>query len=265
MPKELASHFQALHFRPGVLLLPNAWDAASALIQARAGATAVATSSAALAWALGYRDGGALPVGELISAVRRITRVLRVPLTVDIEDGFSDRADDVADLAVEIHGVGAVGINIEDGSGPSEVLVEKIRAIRARTVLAELFVNARTDVYLRSLAQGQEAVSMVKVRAEEYAKAGADGLFVPGLKNTNDTAQIASGTKLPLNLMALPGLPAIESLQLAGLRRLSAGPAMFLSAYATVARVTDAFLLGQTEPMFNSALGFASVEELFTQ
>jgi 2-methylisocitrate lyase-like PEP mutase family enzyme len=186
-----------------------------------------------------------------------------VPLTVDIEDGFSNRADDVADLAVEIHGVGAVGINIEDGSGPSEVLVEKIRAIRARTVLPDLFVNARTDVYLRSLAQGQEAVSMVKVRAEEYAKAGADGLFVPGLKSTEDTAQIASGTKLPLNLMA--GLPAIESLHLAGLRRLSAGPAMFLSAYATVARVTDAFLLEQTEPLFNNALGFASVEELFTQ
>jgi 2-methylisocitrate lyase-like PEP mutase family enzyme len=197
--------------------------------------------------------------------VRRITRVLPVPLSVDIEDGYSERADDVADLAVEIQRAGAVGINLEDGNAPSERLVEKICAIRSRIGSTELFINARTDVYLRALAQGPNAISMVTDRAEAYAKAGADGLFVPGLVDPLETTQIASATKLPLNLMALPGLPATQILHQAGLRRLSAGPAMFLSAYASVARDTQSFLAGQTEPMFSNTMGFASVEELFTQ
>jgi len=206
MPSPLAAHFRDLHHRHEVLLLPNAWDAASAHIQARAGAKAVATSSAALCWALGYQDGGALPVGELLSAIRRIVRTLAVPLTVDIEDGYSDSPEEVAELAAEVLRCGAVGINIEDGTAPSEILAEKIQAIRSRTGAAELFINARTDVYLRSLApEGPEAMAMVKVRAKDYASAGADGLFVPGLVQTADAEQIASATRLPLNLMLLPG------------------------------------------------------------
>ena len=163
-----------LHWeRHEVLVLPNAWDAASAHIQARAGAKAVATSSAALCWALGYQDGGALPVGELLSAIRRIVRTVAVPLTVDIEDGYSDSPEEVAELAAEVLRCGAVGINIEDGTAPSEILAEKIQAIRSRTGAAELFINARTDVYLRSLApEGPEAVAMVNARAKDYASAG---------------------------------------------------------------------------------------------
>jgi len=265
MPNEYASYFRSLHHQGDVLFLPNAWDAASALIQAKAGAKAVGTSSAALSWALGYRDGGALPVNELISSIRRITRVLLIPLTVDIEDGYSNRAEDVADLAVEIQNAGAVGINLEDGNAPSQLLAEKIRAIRSRSQSAELFINARTDVYLRSLAHGTQAISMVTARDEEYAAAGADGLFVPGLKDLNETAQIVTETRLPLNLMALSGLPEIQSLRLAGMRRLSAGPAIFISAYATVERVSKAFLAGQPEPMFGNTLGFGRVEDLFPQ
>lgn len=263
MPDEHASSFRALHHQRDVLFLPNAWDAASAVMQARAGARAVATSSAALCWALGYRDGGTLPVGELIAAVRRITRVLPVPLTVDIEEGYSNSAQDVADLVVELRRAGAVGINVEDGDGPSQLQAEKIRAIRSRIPPADLFINAITDVYLRSLAAGPQAVSAVVARAGQYADAGADGLFVPGLKDVEQTAQIARRTPLPLNLMALPGLPAVESLQQAGLRRLSAGPAIFLAAYAAAARATDMFLAGRTEPVFAEAQGFGQVDALF--
>lgn len=137
MPSPLAAHFRDLHHRHEVLVLPNAWDTASAHIQARAGAKAVATSSAALCWALGYQDGGALPVGELLSAIRRIVRALAVPLTVDIEDGYSDSPEEVAELAAEVLRCGAVGINIEDGTAPSEILAEKIQAIRSRTGAAD--------------------------------------------------------------------------------------------------------------------------------
>lgn len=266
MPSPQAAHFRDLHHQHEVLVLPNAWDAASAHIQARAGAKAIATSSAALCWALGYQDGGALPVGELMSAIRRIARTLAVPLTVDIEDGYSDNPDEVAELAAEVFQCGAVGINIEDGTAPSEILAEKIQAIRSRTGAAELFINARTDVYLRSLAQeGPEAIAMVKARAKDYASAGADGLFVPGLVQAADTAQIASATRLPLNLMLLPGLPETEPLRLAGMRRLSAGPALFLSAYAQLGEYTTAFMNGDGAKIFSPALPFASANDLFAK
>lgn len=263
MPQAYASHFRSLHTQRSVLLLPNAWDAASALVQARAGAVAIGTSSAALCWALGYRDGGALPVGELVSAVRRIARSLKVPLTVDIEDGYSEEAETVAKLVVEIKKAGAVGINIEDGSGSSDVLASKIEAIRSRIDASELFINARTDVYVRSIAQGLEAVSLVTSRAARYAASGADGLFVPGLSDLAETAQIAKSTELPLNLMALPGLPALESLRSAGVRRLSTGPALLLSAYADLEKSTSAFLGENTDALFHNALSFASTQQLF--
>lgn len=265
MPSPLVTRFRALHHQNEVLFLPNAWDAASAHIQVRAGAKAVATSSAALCWALGYQDGGALPMGELMSAIRRITRTLDVPLTVDIEDGYSDSPEEVAELAAEVLQHGAVGINIEDGAAPSEILAKKIQAIRSRTGAAGLFINARTDVYLRSLAQGPEAVAMVKARAEDYANAGADGLFVPGLAQAADTAQIASAARLPLNLMLLPGLPDMEKLRLAGMRRLSAGPALFLCAYAQLGEDTTAFMNGEGARIFSHALPFASANDLFAK
>ena len=192
--------------------------------------------------------------------------LLAVPLTVDIEDGYSDSPEEVAELAAEVLRCGAVGINIEDGTAPSEILAEKIQAIRSRTGAAELFINARTDVYLRSLAQeGPEAIAMVKARAKDYANAGADGLFVPGLVQTADTEQIAAATRLPLNLMLLPGLPDTEKLGRAGMRRLSAGPAVFLSAYAQLEADTTAFMAGEGARIFSRALPFASVNALFAQ
>ena len=263
MQQVAASHFRSLHAQPNVLLLPNAWDAASAHVQARAGAMAIGTSSAALCWALGYRDGGALPVDALLSAVHRIARNLKVPLTVDIEDGYSEEADTVAELVVEITKAGAVGINIEDGSGSSEGLARKTEAIRSRVDATALFINARTDVYLRSLAHGSEAVSMVSSRAALYAASGADGLFVPGLSSIDETARIASSTGLPLNLMALPGLPALARLKSAGMRRLSTGPALFLSSYATLERSTSEFLAENSDALFHNPLTFASTEQLF--
>lgn len=264
MPTSLMTRFRALHDPREMLLLPNAWDTASAQIQARAGAKAIATSSAALCWALGYADGGALPMGELLGAIRRIARTLTLPLTVDIEDGYSDSPEAVAELAVEVQRCGAVGINIEDGDAPSDLLVRKIQAIRSKPQALGLFINARTDVYLRSLAQGPAAVAMAVARGQEYAEAGADGLFVPGLVHLPDIEQIASATNLALNLMALPGLADAKRLQLAGVRRLSAGPAMFLSAYARLDADTAAFLRGDAARLFTAdALPFASTNNLF--
>ncbi len=225
------AQFSALHQSTKPLLLPNAWDAASAKLFERSGASAIATSSAAVAWALGYPDGSALPEHELVDAVRRITRVLSVPLTVDIEDGYSDDAAKVAALAQKIVDVGAVGINIEDGAKAPTLLAEKIARIRSVLSSTSLFVNARTDVFLRGLAPAGSAVAMTIERLALYRDSGTDGVFVPGLASTDDAHAISAAITLPLNVMIVPNLPDATLLYAAGVRRISAGPAPFRVAY----------------------------------
>lgn len=254
--------FRDLHHHENVLLLPNAWDAASARLLARAGAKAVATSSASMSWSLGYPDGSVLPPEQLVSAVHRICRLLPIPLTVDIEDGFSAAPDDVADLAAAVAAAGAAGINIEDGAGSVELLARKMAAIRARNGCASLFINARTDVFLRSLARGADATAMVVQRGLSYAEAGADGLFVPGLSSLTDVSRIAKAVPLPLNLMTVPGLAPLQELAQAGVRRLSAGPATFLSTYSHFCTSAAAFLQGDVNSFPGGELTYDEMNAL---
>lgn len=263
MPSALAAEFRSLHRRQGVFYLPNAWDAASACLAVKAGAPAVATSSAALCWSLGYADGGALPKSELIAAVKRMTRVLDVPLSVDLEDGYSNDPEEVADLVQEIHRCGVVGINIEDGDGTSEQLAAKIRAIRSRGSLSELFINARTDVYLRDLARGVEAVELVRSRVRQYSQAGADGIFVPGLVRADECALVVASTALPLNLMVVPGLPSMDVLGQLGVRRLTPGPWLFLATHASLMPNTTSLLKGDVDALTRGPLSFSEMNALF--
>src|ERR1700704_6256515 len=149
--------FRSLHQGPALLLLPNAWDAVTARLIESLGAKAIATTSAGLAWSRGYPDGNALPDDQLIAATRDIARVIRVPLTVDIEAGYSDDPAAVARLVARVLALGAVGINIEDGAGSPDLLSKKIVAIRDHIAHSgdDLFINARTDVYLRGVARGE--------------------------------------------------------------------------------------------------------------
>src|SRR5882762_646240 len=144
--------FKTLHDGDALLLLPNAWDAGSARLIENLGAKAIATTSAGLSWSRGYPDGDALPAEQLVAAARDIARVIRVPLSVDIEGGYSNDPVAVAELAARIIDAGAVGINVEDGAGPPELLCRKIEAVKqtAARSSANLFINARLDVYLRA-------------------------------------------------------------------------------------------------------------------
>src|SRR5579863_10298465 len=146
--------FQDLHRGDRVLLLANAWDAVSAALFARAGSKAIATTSAGLAWSRGFADGDALPRASLLSAVSSVCAVVGdLPVSVDIEGGYSNSADEVADLVVQLCALGVSGINLEDGTGTPEALCAKIVAIkqRLRQSGSDVYVNARTDVYLREL------------------------------------------------------------------------------------------------------------------
>jgi 2-methylisocitrate lyase-like PEP mutase family enzyme len=258
------AHFSALHRSGSPLLLPNAWDAASARLWQEAGAAAVATSSAAVAWSLGYADEGALPRAELLGLLRNIVRVTSLPITLDIEDGYSGDPRQVAQLAAEVAAAGAIGINIEDGDKAPELLVAKLRAIREALGGTPLFINARCDIYVRGLAAGGEAVSMSIERLNAYRAAGADGGFLPGLCSAEEAAAIASAVPLAINLMAMPGLPTLEALAAAGVRRISAGPALFKCAYGAGEAAVRAYLAGDFAPAFAQALDYGRMNRLFS-
>ncbi|MES2581718.1 MAG: isocitrate lyase/phosphoenolpyruvate mutase family protein [Pseudomonadota bacterium] len=261
----LSGQFKALHTAPNALVIPNAWDAASAALFADAGASAVATSSASLAWSLGYADGGSLPRTELLAAVRRIQRVLHIPLTVDLEDGYSNDPQAVAALVAEVAALGVAGINLEDGAQPPGLLADKIAASRQALGNTPLFINARTDVYLRGMAKGDAAVAMAVERATLYHAAGADGLFVPGMSGVDDTARVASQTMLPLNLMLLPSMPNISDLFAVGARRFTAGPATFQTAYGHARTLALALLKDhRAEGLFANPVGYDAMNALFT-
>jgi 2-methylisocitrate lyase-like PEP mutase family enzyme len=239
-----AERFHALHAGPDVLILANGWDALSARLVENAGAKAVATSSAAVAWAHGYADGHHLPVERLVVTVEEIARVVSLPITVDIEGGYTDDPVEVGKNVAAVIKAGGVGINIEDGVLLPDLLCEKIAAARetALRLGVNLFINARTDVYLHRLAKGDAAREETIARGRRYKAAGASGLFVPGPTDPALFEAIAKAVDLPLNVMARQGVPPPAELKKRGVRRLSAATWLSLSAYHHMQDLARAFL-----------------------
>jgi 2-methylisocitrate lyase-like PEP mutase family enzyme len=260
-------NFRDLHRGPAILLLPNAWDAGSARLIESIGAKAIATTSAGVAWSRGYPDGDAIPIEQLLATVREITRVIRVPLSVDIEGGYSDDPTVVKRVVDGIIEAGAVGINIEDRGGSPDLLCTKIEAARqsATRAGADLFINARTDIYLRSIASGDAAVEEVVRRAGRYRDAGCDGIFVPSVTDSASIKAIVTAIDpLPLNVLALTGLPSVDVLQEQGVRRLSAGSGIARAALTRASTLAAAFLDGSVAQMFSEATSHLAMNQLFT-
>lgn len=239
-----ANTFRDLHAGPELLILPNGWDAGSCRVIETLGARAVATSSAAVCWSHGYADGHHLPVDVLLTTVREITRAITIPLTCDFEGGYADDPATVGENAARVIDAGAVGINIEDGLGDPGLLAARIEAVRKAADRAgvALFINARTDVYLRRLAEGEAAVAEVLRRAALYRDAGADGLFAAGVVLPDEIRALAEGCGLPLNVMAKPGLPKGPELQALGARRISSATGLGRAALAALNAATTRFL-----------------------
>lgn len=253
--------FRDLHLS-GLLILPNAWDGGSAALMRAKGARAIATTSAGVAWALGWPDGDALPVDRVVQVTRDVVRAAQeLPVSIDFEGGYSDDPAAVATQAKRLVEAGAAGINIEDGGGSPELLASKIAAIRS-AVGPDLFINARCDVWLRGLAKDGPVAEAAR-RGAIYAAAGADGLFTPGLTDETDIAAMVGMTALPLNLLAYPGLPDARTLQGLGVRRLSAGSGIVGATWGRAAALAEAFLSdGRSEPLGEGALGWAEVNAL---
>jgi 2-methylisocitrate lyase-like PEP mutase family enzyme len=242
--------FRERHLSGAPLVLPNAWDASSARIIERAGAEAIATTSAGVAWGLGMPDGDRLDIDEAVAAIARIVRTVDVPVTADIESGYGD----VARTVRLVRDAGAVGINIEDGRVAAP---ERIAAARAAG--GDLFVNARIDTFLQSVGGVDETVA----RAKAYVDAGADGIFVPGVYDQDVIAELVSRIAAPLNVMAGPGAPPVSKLAELGVRRVSVGPAIAAAAYSLTAAAAAEILAEGTYDKSDAPLTHGDLNAYF--
>ncbi|WP_131743362.1 isocitrate lyase/PEP mutase family protein [Actinomadura roseirufa] len=242
--------FRDLHHGDRPLLLPNAWDFATGAAFAAAGFAAVGTTSLGVAAAAGKPDATGDTRAETLTLARSLAR-LTVPVTVDIEGGFSTRPEEVAGLVRELASYGIAGVNLEDGRADGSLAplggqVEIVRAVKEAA--PEVFLNARTDTFW--LAQGEADRDETLRRVRAYADAGADGVFVPAAADDADVRALLDAVDVPLNLLFMPGRTRYARLAELGVHRVSCGSLPFRRAlHATVAAALEVTEEGRTWPM----------------
>jgi len=266
-----AARLRALHQGPPILVLPNAWDAASARVFEAEGFPAIATSSAGVAAALGYPDGGVVPTREMIEAVARIARAVKVPVTADIEHAYGTTPDAVAEVVLRVIAAGAVGINIEDfvpgGTElePIPLQADKIKTIAKASATSgvRVVINARTDVFLRALGAPETRLSVAIDRGRAFLAAGADCVFVPGVRDRDTISELVRGIGGPINVLAVKDTPSIGDLEALGVARVSLGSGPMRAALAVVRDTARELKTHGTYAAFTGhALAFDEVTEL---
>jgi 2-methylisocitrate lyase-like PEP mutase family enzyme len=272
---EKAEQFRKLHHGPRMLLLPNAWDVASARILEECGHPAIATTSAGIAYSLGYPDGQRISRGEMLEMVGRIARAVRVPVTADMEAGYCTTAKEMAETVKAAIEAGAIGMNLEDVTGDDEnsevalpLQVEKIRVIReaAASLGVPFVLNARTDIYLMPI--GPEATRFERTfeRLRAYRKGGADCLFAPGVYDRDTIAKLVKAVDGPLNILANPACPPVAELEKIGVARISAGSGIMRAAMGAVQRIGKEMLETRSlDAMFAGATPFIELKRMMTR
>jgi len=267
-----AEAFRRLHDGSKLLVLPNAWDVASARLYEAAGFSAIATTSAGVAWTLGYPDGEEIRRETILEAVQRITTRVSLPVTADMVAGFGRRPEDTAETVRGVIAAGAVGLNLEDGTGdPDNPLVEvslhveKVRAARAAAAAAgvPVVINARTDVFLAAVGTPDTRLDHAIRRANAYREAGADSLFVPGVQDSETIGHLARSIAGPLNILARAGTPPISELARLGVARVSVGSGPMLAALGRLRRIAAELLgTGTFAAMTEEAISYAEMNNL---
>lgn len=267
-----ARAFRDMHDRRTVLLLPNAWDAGSARLFAQRGFAAVATTSGGLAWSLGYADGEQAPLGEVLAAVARITRVVELPLTVDIETGYGDTPDAVATTVQAVIAAGAVGINIEDGlpgHGPLrsiDAASARVRAARkaAQASAVPIVINARVDHWMQP-GDTDPAIRFADAvdRAKAYLAAGADCIYPIGLSDPAVLASLVQAIDAPINVAAGAGMPGLAELARLGVARVSTATRFATLALAAVDRAVREMLESGRFDGLSTDFTYADAQRLF--
>lgn len=267
-----ADAFRTMHHAPPLLILPNAWDAVTARLFVKAGARAIATTSAGMAATLGYADGQQVPRESMMEAIARIARVVDVPVTADIESGYAASPKDLGDSIRVVINAGAIGFNLEDATGDFsqplfavEQQTERIRAAReaADNMNVCLVINARTDVYLAKVGEPANRLAETVRRLNAYREAGADCLFVPGVTDIPTLTQLVRSVPGPLNVLAGPGMPPVADLQRIGIARLSVGSAIMRATLALARDAADELLQKGTYNTFlDRNIPYSEVNEL---
>lgn len=271
--RELAERFRARHTEmdDGPLVLPNSWDAASTIIYEAAGFEAVGTSSAGIAAALGVPDGEYLDRDEMVAVVERIAQSVGVPVSADIEAGYGDTPDAVAETVRKTIDAGAVGVNLEDGTDDSEpglvdsaLHSEKIRAARetAEEMGVPLVINGRTDVFWREVGDEADRIERAIERANEYYAAGSDCLFIPGVTDTETIARLVDGLDGPLNVLGGPGCPTVPELDEVGVARVSVGSGPMRATLGQLRAISDELIESGTYQRMGDAIPYDDLNEL---
>lgn len=251
--------FNALHQSGDLFVLPNVWNAKSALVFQEKKFPAVATSSAAVANSLGYGDGEEMPFSDYLFVIKRILAGIQIPLTVDMEMGYGTSVDAIYNNLMQLIELGVAGINIEDSVIQSSGRVLKEAATFAQTIAlvknkleagnAKLFINIRCDTYILDVEnKQQETINRLKL----YETTGANGIFLPCICAEEDIAQAVHHTRLPLNVMCIPGIPGFDTLRKLGVKRVSMGPFLFNKVYDTAGQLAEAVVTaGNFSPIFS--------------
>jgi 2-methylisocitrate lyase-like PEP mutase family enzyme len=270
---ERAARFRALHGGPGILLLCNVWDAASARVVEQAGFPAIATTSAGIAWSLGFADGEHAPFEEVVAAVRRVVAAVSVPVSADIEAGFGETPRETAMSCLDVLEAGAVGVNLEDGTAGKDRLVpialqcEKIRAAKEAAAGAgkDLVVNARTDVFLDQIGDPASRFEEAVRRSNAFRAAGADCLFVPGVTDEATIGRLVEAIDGPVNILAGLESPPVAVLSRLRVARLSLGSGPARSALGHLRRIARELAeQGTYSAIASDAMSYAEANNLFS-
>ena len=270
--QDRATTFHSLHTADPVLVLANAWDVASARVVEAAGAPAIATTSAGVAWSIGAPDGDELDRDRALDVIARVVAAVEVPVTADIESGYAESAAGVADTVAGVLAAGGIGINLEDalydGTGPLREPADQAERIAAARGAADqagiaLYINARVDTYLRAVGDPAERLQHTLDRAATYLAAGASGVFVPGVRDPKIISALVDGISAPLNLLVGPGSPPVHELGALGVARASAGSSVAAAAYAVAQAATRELLSSGTYAALEAELDYGELNALF--
>jgi 2-methylisocitrate lyase-like PEP mutase family enzyme len=241
-----AAAFRLMHSGKEILLLPNAWDVASARVIEECGFKAVATSSAGIAFSLGYPDGQKISREEMLAAIARIVKAVRVPVTADVEAGYGNTPEDAGRTARAVLDTGAVGMNLEDAISDNALAdlslqLEKIHAVRemGNRLRIPIVLNARTDVYLLQIGDPAKRYDETVRRLTSFRQAGADCVFPPGVKDAPTIGRLVTDLDCPMNILAGPGSPSIPELGRLGVARVSLGSATMRAAMGHLQRIAE--------------------------
>ena len=270
-----AAQLLELHHAAAPVVLVNVWDAASARIVEEAGFPAIATTSAGVANALGYPDGQKVPWNEMLRRIADIASAVQAPVTADIESGFADDEQALDRAITDVIKAGAVGVNLEDLVPSSDrhgslfSVADQVRRIKTARAAGEklgihVVINARTDAFWQTGAEPSAAMNNTLERGRAYLDAGADCIFIPGMRDPKKIKMVVEAWKAPVNILAGPGVPSLGELRKLGVKRVSFGSGPMRAAMGALRRITqEALASGTYAAMTDLAIPYEDINGLF--